>query len=116
MEAGAVAADGVAADGGRGVLELLRDVFDQRLAVQTLEGPADLRRQRRHGRSTNTSKLLRRTSQVWKSYQFGVNGMRSHHLTADFHQRADAHGRQLTNPTPQTEKQRYLIKKSMIRG
>lgn len=61
MEAGAVAADGVAADGGRGVLELLRDVFDQRLAVQALEGPADLRWQRQHGRFTNSSKLLRRT-------------------------------------------------------
>lgn len=48
MEAGAVAADWVAADGRRGVLELLRDVFDQRLAVQALKGPADLRAQRPH--------------------------------------------------------------------
>lgn len=48
MEAGAVAADRVAADGWRGVLELLRDVFDQRLAVQTLKGPTDLRAQGHH--------------------------------------------------------------------
>lgn len=45
MEAGAVAAYGVSADGRRGVLELLRDVFDQRLAVHTLKSPADLRPQ-----------------------------------------------------------------------
>lgn len=42
VEAGAVVADGIPADGRRGVFELLRDVFDQRLAVHALEGPAHL--------------------------------------------------------------------------
>lgn len=48
MEAGAVVADGVSADGRRGVLELLRDIFDQRLAVHALKSPADLTPGRHH--------------------------------------------------------------------
>lgn len=42
VEAGAVVADGVPADGWWRVLELLRDVFDQRLAVHAQEGTAHL--------------------------------------------------------------------------
>lgn len=45
VEAGAVVADGVPADGRRGVFELLRDVFDQRLAVHAQEGTAHLQTQ-----------------------------------------------------------------------
>ena len=41
-EAGAVVAHGVPADGRLRVLELLRDVFDHRLAVHALEGAAHL--------------------------------------------------------------------------
>lgn len=116
VEAGAVVADRVPADGRRGVLELLRDVFDQRLAVHTLKGPADLRPQRRPLHPTAPSYCRAYASQRWKSYQFGVHRMCSHHLTADFHQRANAHGRQLANPTSQTEKQVYFRKYSVIGG
>lgn len=42
VEAGAVVADRVSADGWWGVFELLWDVFDQRLTVHTLEGGTDL--------------------------------------------------------------------------
>lgn len=42
VEAGAVVAHRVPADGGRRVLELLGDIFDQRLAVHALEGAAHL--------------------------------------------------------------------------
>lgn len=42
VETGAVVADGIPADGRWGVFELLRDVFDQRLAVHALEGPTHL--------------------------------------------------------------------------
>lgn len=43
VEARAVAAGWVSADGGRRVLELLRDVFDHRLTVHAQEGAADLK-------------------------------------------------------------------------
>lgn len=36
------------------------------------------------------------------SYQFRVDRVRPHHLTADPHQAADAHGRQLTDPASHT--------------
>lgn len=49
MEARAVVADGVPADGGRGVFELLRDVFDHPLAVHAQEGAAHLRPQKEGG-------------------------------------------------------------------
>lgn len=42
VEAGAVVAGGVSADGWWGVFELLRDVFDHRLAVHALEGGTHL--------------------------------------------------------------------------
>lgn len=43
VEAGAVVAHGVPADGWRAVFELLGDVFDHRLAVHALKGAAHLR-------------------------------------------------------------------------
>lgn len=48
VEAGAVVADRVSADGWWGVLELLWDVFDQGLAVHAQEGAARLRAPRSH--------------------------------------------------------------------
>ena len=53
VEARAVVADGVPADGGRRVFELLGDVFDQPLAVHAQEGSAHLRPQRRAEQSSD---------------------------------------------------------------
>lgn len=90
MEAGAVAADGVSTDGGRGVLELLWDVFDQRLAVHALKGPADLRPQASSTRFKQPRAIV--VCVCGEPYQFRVHGVRSHYLTADFYKRADPHG------------------------
>lgn len=59
VEASAVAADGVPADGGRGVLELLGHVRTHPLAVQTQERPAHLKETERRGSdSCRTAKDL----------------------------------------------------------
>lgn len=105
VEARAVVANGVPADGGRGVFELLRDVFDHPLAVHAQEGAAHLRPQRRAEQSSDKFDVyyifcvgvaaidcFHACADCRISYQFRVDRVRPHHLTADPHQAADAHG------------------------
>lgn len=108
MEAGAVVADRVSADGWRGVFKLLRDVFDHCLAVQAQEGATHLKTQ---GRQHEQAFILLLPSPLmsshcelllcaWgKSYQLRVNWMRPHHLPTNPNKCADPHGRQLADPT-----------------
>lgn len=49
VEAGAVVAHGVPADGRRRVFELLRDIFDHCLAVHAQEGTAHLHQRKQDG-------------------------------------------------------------------
>lgn len=113
VEAGAVVADRIPADGRWGVFELLRDVFDQRLAVHALEGPTHLKKPNNVVLTfilpANTQSRDRKVTLLLKqiishccvrvaSHQFRVHWVRSDHLTTDPHQGADAHGGQLTDP------------------
>lgn len=115
VEAGAVVADGVSADGWWGVFELLRDIFDQCLAVHAQEGATHLQSDYKDNDITDTLNITIYAPQLsfgflsaehfWMlphttnycsacvdSYQFRVYWVCPHHLTTDPHQGADAHG------------------------
>lgn len=67
VEASAVIADRVPADGRRRVFELLGDVFDHRLAVHALEGRTHLQAQRHCSNIVQTLNLKRQTFDSWKT-------------------------------------------------
>lgn len=85
VEAGAVVADGVSADGRWRVFKLLGDVFDHGLAVHAQEGAAHLEAHGSHYDILLKGVCASRRSRD-KSYQFRVNWVRPHHLTTDPHQ------------------------------